>query len=134
MFTVYTDNDPLTYVLTTGKLNATGLRWVGELADFNFNIKYRPSKINIDADSLSRLPERFHRFMKSCTATINQGDLSTTITSVLALDSGGVILVAGVTDEQDLLHTDRNCLNTSEVKVLDISKAQHETLRYGKTY
>jgi hypothetical protein len=39
-FTVFTDNNPLTYVLTTVKLNATGLRWVGELSDFNFNIKY----------------------------------------------------------------------------------------------
>ena len=27
-FIVYTDNNPLTYVLTTAKLNATGHRWV----------------------------------------------------------------------------------------------------------
>ena len=27
-FTVYTDNNPLTYVLTTAKLSATGHRWV----------------------------------------------------------------------------------------------------------
>ena len=32
-FTVYTDNNPLTYVLTTAKLNAVGLHWVAELAD-----------------------------------------------------------------------------------------------------
>ena len=35
-FTVYTDNNPLTYVLSTAKLNSTGDRWVSELADFNF--------------------------------------------------------------------------------------------------
>ena len=35
-FTVYTDNNPLTYVLTTAKLNSIGTRWVNELADFNF--------------------------------------------------------------------------------------------------
>ena len=39
-FVVYTDNNPLTYVLTSAKLNATGLRWVGELANFNFEIRY----------------------------------------------------------------------------------------------
>ena len=39
-FTVYTDNNPLTYVMTTAKLNAAGHRWVAALADFNFNIKY----------------------------------------------------------------------------------------------
>lgn len=39
-FVVYTDNNPLTYVLTTAKLNATSHRWVAELADFQFSIKY----------------------------------------------------------------------------------------------
>ena len=43
-FRVYTDNNPLTYVLTSTKLNATGLRWIGELANFNFDIRYRPGK------------------------------------------------------------------------------------------
>ena len=55
-FTVCTDNNPLTYVLTSAKLNATSLRWVGELADFRFDVKYRPGKSNIDADTLSRQP------------------------------------------------------------------------------
>ena len=38
---VYTDNNPLTYVVTSAKLNTTGLRCVGELADFNSQIRYR---------------------------------------------------------------------------------------------
>lgn len=52
-FLVISDNNPLTYVLSTAKLDTTGLRWVGELANFNFEIKYRPGKVNIDANSLS---------------------------------------------------------------------------------
>lgn len=55
-FVVYMDNNTLTYVLTTAKLNATGHRWVGELADFHFTIRYRPGKRNADSDGLSRLP------------------------------------------------------------------------------
>ena len=46
-FTVYTDNNPLTYILLSAKLSAVGHRWVAEVADFNFNIKYRPGKSNI---------------------------------------------------------------------------------------
>lgn len=41
---VYTDKNPLTYVLTTAKLNAVTHRWIAELADFQFTIKYRPGK------------------------------------------------------------------------------------------
>ena len=55
-FDVYTDNNPLTYVLTSAKLSAVGHRWVAELADFDFRLRYRPGKMNTDADFLSRLP------------------------------------------------------------------------------
>ena len=54
---VYTDNNPLLYVLSSAKLNATGQRWVNELADFNINIHYNPGRNNTDADALSRFPE-----------------------------------------------------------------------------
>lgn len=53
-FTVRTDNNPLTYVLTSARLNATGHRWLAALATYDFNIQYRPGRHNIDADVLSR--------------------------------------------------------------------------------
>jgi hypothetical protein len=56
-FVILTDNNPLTYVTTTAKLDATGHRWLAALAAYNFSIKYKPGKLNIDADSLSRIPE-----------------------------------------------------------------------------
>ena len=37
-FEVYTDNNPLTYVLTTAKLDACGQRWVAKLGNYNFTI------------------------------------------------------------------------------------------------
>lgn len=40
-FTVPSNNNPPTYILFT-ELNATTSRWVAELADFHFTIKYRP--------------------------------------------------------------------------------------------
>ena len=39
-FDVYTDNNPLMYVLTTAKLDAMGHRWVAGLANYNFHIHY----------------------------------------------------------------------------------------------
>ena len=52
---MYTDNNPLTYVLSLAKRNATGLPWIGDLADFNFTIHYRLGKANINADILSQM-------------------------------------------------------------------------------
>ena len=54
-FDVYTDNNPLTYVLSTAKLNATGCRWIAGLANYNFHIHYKSGKSNVDADALSRI-------------------------------------------------------------------------------
>ena len=71
-FTIYTDNNPLTYAMSTAKLNAAGHRWVGELADFRFCIKYRPGKVNVDADTLSRLPLDIDTYVENCTEELNR--------------------------------------------------------------
>ena len=54
--TVRTDNNPLTYVLTTAKLDATGHRWLAALSSYKFSLVYRAGRINNGADALSRLP------------------------------------------------------------------------------
>ncbi|KAL6459344.1 hypothetical protein MHYP_G00328160 [Metynnis hypsauchen] len=56
IFTVVTDNNPLTYVLKSAKLGAASYRWLAALSTFDFNIKYRAGKNNQDADGLSRRP------------------------------------------------------------------------------
>ena len=52
-FEAYTDNNLLTYILTTAKLDAFGQRWVASLANYNFKIFYRSGKLNVEADALS---------------------------------------------------------------------------------
>ena len=47
-FDVYTDNNPLTYVLTTAKLDAMGHRWIAGLANYNFHIHYNSRKSNVE--------------------------------------------------------------------------------------
>ena len=54
-FYVYTDNNPLTYVLTTAKLDAMGHKWIASLAKYNFHIHYKSRKSNVEADALSRI-------------------------------------------------------------------------------
>lgn len=80
--TVYTDNNPLTYVLSTAKLNATGCRWVAELADFHLTIRYRPGRENVDADSLSRMPVDIDTMLKDCTEELSSRSIQAVIQSV----------------------------------------------------
>ena len=81
-FTVFTDNNPLTYILTSAKLNATGLRWVNKLADFHFDVRYRLVKANADADTLSRMLISFEEFMSGCSGMVSQDVLNAVTSSI----------------------------------------------------
>ena len=52
-FKVHTDNNPLTYILTTAKLDATGHRWIASLANYTFSLHYKSGKANVEANALS---------------------------------------------------------------------------------
>ena len=96
-FDVVTDNNPLTYVFTTAKLDATGQRWLAELSNYNCSISYRSGKRNADADGLSRRKE---------------GTVTTIFPDVLKAVCNAVICNAVTADEitiSDILtHADEN--------------------------
>ena len=52
---MFTDNNPLTYVLTTAKLDARSHRLVAALSNYIFSIIYNPDRNNQDTDALSRI-------------------------------------------------------------------------------
>ena len=52
-FLVRTDNNPLTYIMTTPNLDATGHQQVAALAKFNFQLEYQKGQDNTVADVLS---------------------------------------------------------------------------------
>ena len=82
LFTVYTDNIPLTYFHKKAKLSAVEQRWAAALASFNLDIKYRTGHCNANADGLFRLPE-----VAASTETDAKAILAeATATSVVPLD------------------------------------------------
>ena len=116
-FIVYTDNNPLTYVLTTAKLNATGHRWVSELADFSFTIKYRPGHANKDADALSRLPMDIDSYMKLCTENMSESDIKACCVGVGAYGRGETIWVSAIGNDSSLLNMEEISIGPSVDKI-----------------
>ena len=50
-----TDNNPLTYIMTTPNLDAMGHQWVSAFAQFNFELEYQKGCDNTVWDALSRV-------------------------------------------------------------------------------
>ena len=56
-FKVHTDNNPLTYFLTSPKMDAMKQRWINKLAKYDFSLEYQKGKNNTVADALSGISE-----------------------------------------------------------------------------
>ena len=54
-FLVRTDNNPLTYIISTPNLDATGHCWVSVLAKYDFRLEYQKGRDNAVADALSQV-------------------------------------------------------------------------------
>ena len=54
-FAVRTDNNPLTYIMSTSNLDATGYWWASALERFNFELEYQKGHDNTVADVLSQI-------------------------------------------------------------------------------
>ena len=132
-FTVYTDNNPLTYVQTTAKLNATGYRWIAEMTDFDFDIKYHPGARNTVADTLSRMPMAVQQLDQRYEVKTSQSEVDATLvgaTSVNAVDTAWISSVTdslSVIEESSLRDTSGKRLTTADLRVaqqsdLDISR------------
>ena len=80
-FEVITDNNPITYVLSSAKVDATGHRWLADLSNFSFKIKYKPGPQNKDADALSRICWSEEQ-VKSALSGVRQAEALLTVVSL----------------------------------------------------
>ena len=120
-FEVFTDNNPLTYVLTSAKLDACGQRWVAKLANYNFSIKYKCGVSNTEADAFSRIkwPEAL-----SENVDIDNGCMDTHI--INAILAGAVTkssLIESVSCSAEIIPTELD-KNTGNLSGINWSKEQ----------
>lgn len=64
------------------------MRWVAELANFNFKIKYRPGKVSQDCDFLSRPTSSIETLVNQCTEDLDFATIAAVLRSDVA--EGGV--------------------------------------------
>ena len=120
-FTVYSDNNPLTYILTNDKLDATAQRWVSSLEPYSFTIKYKPGVDNTAADALSRKYEmeeanNTERY-QSWAETVSQGFHADQLQTAAITIHDTLGDVAPTTDF-DWIQLQDSCPSTSFVKYM----------------
>ncbi|PIK52756.1 hypothetical protein BSL78_10330 [Apostichopus japonicus] len=122
-FVVYTDNNPLTYIMTTARLNATGQRWVSDLASFRFDIKYRPGHSNQDADVLSRMPLEtdINEYIQECTAEVPGCALQTISECAAANVEGTFVYADSLTADIDLCNI-MNLTTDHKVSLIELKE------------
>ena len=136
-FLVCTDNNPLTYVLSTARLDATGHRWLAALSSFNFSLKYKTGKSNSDADGLSRKPhetqELFTEAVKAiCQAyTVARG--SCPYAENLVITSSPQLVESLDSQSDDSLEfTPKNNIGATDISSINWAKEQSEDSCIGK--
>ena len=74
-FLVKTDNNPLTYIMTTPNLDTTGHRWVSALAKYDFWLEYQKGQDIAVADALSWV--RAHLELEAVQAVLDGATVGT---------------------------------------------------------
>ena len=109
---VKTDNNPLTYIMMTPSLDATGHQWVRALVQFNFKLEYQKGHDNTIADVLSQITTQLDpdmvrsildgvalgavHWVKVHDPTIVKGDLS--LEQEVCVAAGSMLIQMHVTD------------------------------------
>ena len=106
-FTVYTDNNPLTHIMTQKRLPALKQRWVNALAGYTLTIKYRPGKHNANADGLSRRPQ----------IPVTSDEVSSYMASVMVCTALSLPLQKTILEAEPLLESDLQAVSQPEVKL-----------------
>ena len=103
----------------------TECSWVVELADYDFGIKYRPGKVNTDADFLSRNSMGIDEYIGKCTEVCAQKSIDSVISSVSVCP----VMVCGVDVKMLCLEPEKQ-----KVEVVNLADDQNNDKLIGPVY
>lgn len=125
-FEVCTDNNPLTYVLSSAKLDATGHRWLAALSSFDFKLTYRSGKSNGDADGLSRRPQETTEMFPDVVKAISQAYL-------VSRDSCPYVETLVITNQSQIVDSEEcSPLESTELSSVDWAVEQSKDITLSR--
>ena len=71
---------------------------------FNFDIKYRPGKVNKDADTLSRIPLDINQYMPPCTQATSKEVIIATLSDIMALRNAEALWITAIKGANETLN------------------------------
>ena len=123
IFDACTDNNPLTYVLKSAKLHATGHRWLAALSGYNIKLIYRSGKANGDADGLSRRPHETNEMFPDVVKAVCQAYTVKTDTcpyvETLVLNNKAQLIESEINDSEGF-----TSVGSTELSGVDWAKEQ----------
>ena len=97
---------------------------MNELADFHFDVRYRPGKANADADTLSRMPISFEEYMTGCSEMVSQDVLNAVTSSINESNSTETAWLSSLTATPVVLEEELGSVST--ISLSDLSAVQQE--------
>ena len=114
--------------MMSAKLNATGHRWVADLSNFNFSIKYKPGNENVDADALSRMPVNVDECINECTEEITTAVYAATASAASVQNDHPWVFALSTSDENVRLQADEH-LKPASVARFDLTDLKNVQLQ-----
>jgi len=133
-FRIITDHKPLQWLFSLKEPNSKLVRWRLRLEEYDYEIQYKPGKLNSNADALSRPPNcnvinssdddrpPILRYMERFNKQLEQRD---------PLDTRSIIVEPGDTDEQNLDDTDLQTVHTSRERPICNVPISEDPINFG---
>ena len=101
---------------------------MNDLADYNFTIKYKPGRENVDADYLSRRPAEIEELRKECTEEVKPNTMAAVLSG---MRHGGPVVCGAVSAPMLVLNPDSQIVS---VPVGDLKEKQISDEVVGPVY